>query len=89
MAFIDDVKDYCCTDDDLTSYISAAEVYLTNAGVSVNESNSLYEQAVKMLVSTWYDNRTPDPSDKNVPQSYGLNGIILQLQLAQEASTNG
>lgn len=90
MALADDVKTYCnaIDGDDLSTYISAAEAYLTNAGITAAETNSLYALAVKMLVSSWYDNRTPDPSDKtvNVPQPYGLKGIILQLQLAQEAT---
>jgi hypothetical protein len=88
MAFRDDVNEYCnpVDGDDLSPYISAAETYLTNAGVTAAESNSLYALAVKMLVSQWYDTRTPDPSEKNLPQPYGLSGIILQLQLAQEAT---
>ncbi len=73
----------------MTSYINAAEVYLTNAGVPINESDPLYVQAVKMLVSCWYDNRTVDTADKNTPQPYGLNGIILQLQLKQEEAADG
>lgn len=38
-----------------------------------------------MLVSAWYDVRTPDPSDKDVSQPHGLSGIILALQLEEEA----
>jgi hypothetical protein len=85
------VKAYCVTDDDISPYISAAEAYLKNDGVPVAESDPLYAQAVKMLVSFWYDSRTAEPGEKgdNVPQPYGLNGIILQLQLAQEANTDG
>lgn len=91
MALLDEVKEYCSTDDDVSTYITAAESYLTNCGVPIAESNALYGIAVKMLVSCWYDNRVPDPADKavNVPQPYGLNGIILQLQLAQEAADSG
>lgn len=85
MAFLDNVKEYCSTDDDVSGYINAAEAYLSNAGVSKAEDNPLYALAVKMMVSFWYDNRTPEPGEKgdNVPQPYGLNGIILQLQLSQ------
>lgn len=91
MAFIDDVQTYCETDDDVTTYISAAEGYLTGAGIAVAEDNALYAMAVKMLVSCWYDNRVPDPADKaiNVPQPFGLAGIILQLQLTQEGDSGG
>lgn len=88
MAFADDVKTYCNADDDVSSYIGAAEAYLTNAGVAAAETNPLYALAVKMMVSCWYDNRVPDPADKavNVPQPYGLQGIILQLQMSQGAT---
>jgi hypothetical protein len=57
--------------------------------VLINESDPLYAQAVKMLVSCWYDKRMPDPDNSTAPQPYGLNGIILQLQLAQEATDDG
>jgi len=85
MALADDVKEYCGTDDDVSGYIAAAETYLSNAGITKAESDALYALAVKMLVSTWYDNRTTDPSDKAAPQPFGLSGIILQLQLSQGA----
>ena len=86
MAFADDVKTYCRTDDDVSSYIDAAEASLTAAGVAVAESDPLYALAVKMMVSCWYDNRVPDPKTSSVPQPYGLAGIILQLQMSQEAT---
>ncbi|HEX3018544.1 MAG TPA: head-tail connector protein [Caproicibacter sp.] len=88
MAFADDVKTYCNTDDDLSSYIGAAEASLLTAGVAKAEDNPLYALAVKMMVSCWYDNRVPDPANKavNVPQPYGLAGIILQLQMSQGVS---
>lgn len=78
MAFADDVKSYCRTDEDITAFVSAAESYLTNAGVSVNESDALYGLAVKMLVSHWYDNREPVGNASKM--EYGLAGIIAQLQ---------
>lgn len=85
MALADDVKEYCSTDDDLSGYINAAEAYLSNAGIAKAESDALYALAVKMLVLTWYDNRTTGPSDKAATQPFGLSGIILQLQLSQGA----
>lgn len=89
MAFPADVQEYCSTDDDLSTYISSAEAYLTSTGITKAEENPLYAMAVKMLVSCWYDNRVPDPADKavNVLQPYGLNGIIFRLLLDQEATT--
>lgn len=88
MAFADDVKNYCNTDDDVSAYISAAEAYLANSGIDTDEDNALYALSVKMLVSAWYENRTPDPSSVNAPQPFGLTGIILQLKLAQEVANN-
>jgi hypothetical protein len=84
MAFLDEVKEYCNTEDDIYPYVKAAEEYLTNCGIQVDETSALYGMAVKMMTSCWYDNRVPDPADKavNVPQPIGLNGIVLQLQLA-------
>jgi uncharacterized phage protein (predicted DNA packaging) len=86
MAFSDDVKTYCCTDDDIGGYVDAAEAYLTNAGITVAEANPLYAIAVKMMVSYWYDNRVPSASTTDdAKQPYGLAGIMLQLQLSQGA----
>ncbi|MFT9056813.1 MAG: head-tail connector protein [Ethanoligenens sp.] len=79
MAFADDVKTFCNTDDDLTAYIASAEKLLDGKGVPVDEDNPLYQIAVKQIVSTWYDQR-----DASADLS-GLNGIILDLQIQQEA----
>jgi len=78
MALADDVKTYCRTDEDVTAFVNAAESYLTNAGITADESNALYGLAVKMLVSHWYDNR--EPVGNTTKLEYGLAGIISQLQ---------
>lgn len=83
MAFLEDVQNYCGADEDLTPYITAAEQYLTNAGIQQDETKALYALAVEMLVSTWYDNRSTSPSENSIPQPYGLAGIINQLKLIQ------
>ena len=83
MAFLEDVQNYCAADEDLTPYITAAEQYLTNAGIQQDETKALYVLAVEMLVTTWYDNRNTVPSENNIPQPYGLAGIINQLKLTQ------
>ena len=83
MALLDDVKNYCAADEDLTPYVTAAEQYLTNAGIQQDETKALYALAVEMLVSTWYDSRNTDPSESNIPQPYGLAGIINQLRVTQ------
>ena len=86
MALLSDVQEYCNTSDDLSTYIRAAEEYLINLGIPVAEFSPLYGMAVKMLVSWWYDKRIPAAETGTAPQPYGLNGIILQLQIVEEAS---
>ena len=83
MALLDETKEYLRidgTDNDLqiTAFISAAESYLTNAGVVKDETNLLYCLAVKMLVSHWYDNREAVGSAAKL--AYGLASIIEQLK---------
>lgn len=78
MAFADDVKSYCHAEEDVTAFVNAAESYLKNAGIAINESDALYGLAVKMLVSHWYDNREPVGTASKM--EYGLAGIIAQLQ---------
>ena len=83
MALLEEAKSYCRTDEDLTSLVSAAEVYLTNAGIAANETNALYCLAVKMLVLHWYDNRgavTVGTITKTL--EYSLQSIISQLKYA-------
>lgn len=84
MELLDEVKQYLKiddTEDDIESYISAAECYLTNAGVAKNEDNKLYCLAVKMLVTHWYDNRgvvVVGSISKSL--EYSLRSIINQLK---------
>ena len=69
--------------DDVQPLIDAAEDYLSNAGITANESNPVYKLAVKMLASHWNDIRTPvlvGTVSKEV--EYSLRGIIQQLQLS-------
>lgn len=85
MAFFDDVSRYAHSEDDPDTtklLISAAESYLNGAGIAENETNGLYTLAIGMLVSHWYDTRTPvavGTVTKDV--EYSLRGIIQQLQL--------
>lgn len=69
--------------DDVQPLIDAAEGYLSNAGITVNEGDPVYKLAVKLLSSHWNDTRTPvviGTVSKEV--EYSLRGIIQQLQLA-------
>jgi hypothetical protein len=67
----------------------AAEVYLTNAGVTKDYANPLYKQVVVSIVAKMLDQ--PDLLT-NLTESTGftLVGLIHQLRLAQAAaSTTG
>lgn len=80
---LEEVKQYIKaedTDEDtlIQGLIDAAEAYLLNAGISVNESNPLYKLAVEMLVSHWYENRQLIGQSGEIP--FGLRGLITQLQ---------
>lgn len=87
MAFADDVQSYCRTDEDVSDFIAPAEEYLANLGIAQDESDPLYALAVKKLVLWWYDNRNPsDSTADDMRQPYGLSGIIVLLQSAQEES---
>jgi uncharacterized phage protein (predicted DNA packaging) len=58
----------------------AAELYLINAGVIVNNSE-LYGIAIKLLVGHWYDNRSIiGKTDKKI--AFSLDSIITQLKYA-------
>lgn len=76
--------------DDVQPLIDAAEGYLSNAGVAVNESDPVYKLAVKLLASHWNDTRTPvlvGTVSKEV--EYSLRGIIQQLQLSGGGTSAG
>lgn len=64
---------------------SAAEEYLTGAGVKANYNKSLYRLAILMLISHWYENRSIvfNGSGGDVLK-YSLKNIIMQLQLDDE-----
>lgn len=88
---LDDIKLYLRVDGteedtQIQSLIDAAEAYLTNAGCTKNETNTLYALAVEMLVSHWYENRQPiGKADK---LAFGLDAIITQLQYCYSTDTS-
>lgn len=80
---LEEVKEYLKvdgTDEDteILGLIDAAEAYLTNAGVTKDETNELYKLAVKMLVVNWHENR--QPIGKVDKLAFGLDSIITQLK---------
>ena len=87
MEFADDVKTSCRTDEDVSDLVTAAEIYLENAGVAKAEDSALYTLAVKMLVAYWVDHHIPASDESRAPQPYDFAGVLLQLQLTQGGST--
>jgi len=89
---LDLVKQYlkletALTDDDnlLEALITAAGTFIKNtAGKTFEDENSLYDLALKLLVSHWYDNRNAvtDKPVNNLP--YSLNAILEHLSLCGE-----
>jgi len=67
-------------DDDITDLIVAAELYLTNAGITIDADNELAILAIKMMVVHWYNHREPIGETKQI--AWGLSSIITQLQNA-------
>jgi len=81
MTFSEEVAEYAKIDsmeEDVQGFIDSAEMYLTNAGITADETNAIYKLAVKMLVTFWHDNRTPSGSTDAQP--FGLAGLISQLK---------
>lgn len=63
---------------------SAAEEYLTNAGINKDYTKELYKLAIKILVSHWYENRAVETIGKNVSKiAFGLDTILTQLKYSQ------
>lgn len=87
---LEEIKEYLRVDGEyqdteIQDLINAAEAYLTNAGIAVDEMNELYKLAVKMLVSHWYENRQPiGKADK---LAFGLESIISQLKYCYSSDT--
>ncbi|WP_039227472.1 head-tail connector protein [Clostridium novyi] len=82
---VSELKSFLRIDDDMEdkeieSLQKSAEIYLENAGVKKLYDNELYCYAIKLLVSYWYDSRTPvaiGKTSKNL--EFSLNSIIIQL----------
>jgi len=93
MSLIDNVKEFLRIDDNndgtlIVTLVSAAEIYLTNAGVKKDETNDLYCLAVNMLVSHWYDNRSAviiGTISKSL--EYSLQSILTQLKFCYPTPT--
>lgn len=51
--------DFTEDDSEIGELIETADIYIKNAVGYVDVKNKLYKRAVKLLVSEWYENRTP------------------------------
>lgn len=92
MIDLEGVKSYLridIADDDgsIQVMLDAAVSYLENAGVRQRADSEIYDLAVCMLVSHWYENR--EAVGKTDCLVFGLLGIIHQLRLSDEGSGNG
>lgn len=65
----------------LLSLQSAAENFMTNAGVTVDYNNELYKLAIKLLVSHWHENREVVGNANKL--AFSLDTIITQLKYCQ------
>lgn len=78
-------KEYLRIDGDhdnqmLGLLIDSAKEYMENAGVKELTDNKLYNLAIIMLVTHWYENR--EQVTNSIPKNLtlGLQSIILQLK---------
>lgn len=79
-----DVKDYLRVDGDeddsqVEDLISAADIYLVNAGAIKDHENSLYKLAIKILATQWYENRVP-VGEVTEEMAFSLRHIMTQLK---------
>lgn len=77
-------KEYLRIDGDhddnmLGLLINSAKQYMKNAGVKEQESE-LYNLAIMMLVTNWYENREQVTTSLPKAITLGLQSIILQLK---------
>lgn len=87
---VEEMKAYLRVDGEeentmIDGLLQAAELYLLNAGCtleSINESaNNLAKLAIKLLVSHWYENRDIEKVGKTITKvSFSLESIITQLK---------
>lgn len=80
---IDEVKEFLRidgNDDDalITALTAAAEQYVKNATrPDVDTKNDLYNLAVKILVTHWYENREPVGTAGTI--AFSLESMLIQL----------
>ncbi len=81
--------DFNDDDEDIQRLITAGEQYIKNAVGTVDTTNELYKQALVLLVSEWYDNRTATTVGQ-VSHSlrFSLESILNQLKYCKVESSS-
>ncbi|MGE6344940.1 head-tail connector protein [Bacillus mycoides] len=73
-------------DDLITSFITAAEIYIKNAtGKNVDLKSELAKLAARILIAHWYENR--EAVGKAEQLAFSLQSILVQLQYCVGDST--
>jgi uncharacterized phage protein (predicted DNA packaging) len=76
------VKSYMKLDDEdeedtlVSSLILSSKIYLSNAGVKVDENNELHKLAIAMLTSQRYEDRLGKLTSNN---NFIINSLITQI----------
>ncbi|OOR14196.1 DNA-packaging protein [Bacillus cereus] len=73
-------------DDLITSFVTAAEIYIKNAtSKNVDLKSELAKLAARILISHWYENR--EAVGKAEQLAFSLQSILVQLQYCVGDST--
>lgn len=89
---LEDLKLYLRVDSDdedldLAPMLEAAQQYLKNAGVNIDQDNKLVDLCIKILVSHWYENRgIVNVGVTTEKLDYTIDNIITQLKYTGDAS---
>lgn len=74
------------TDEELTLYLEAAKIWLSNAGVPALTGNALYTLAAYMLATHWLDNKGVIAEAGNIEHTpLGVFSIMHQLRSTPES----
>lgn len=88
---LEQIKEYLRvtgTDEDvqIESLVSAADIYLENAGAKKDYDNPLYMLALKILTTHWYENRLP-VGEVTQEMAFSLRHILIQLKYCYGGDT--
>ncbi|MED3090806.1 head-tail connector protein [Bacillus toyonensis] len=73
-------------DDLITSFVTAAEIYIKNAtSKNVDVKSELAKLATRILIAHWHENR--EAVGKAEQLAFSLQSILVQLQYCESDST--